>query len=212
MKAKLRVKCFACAFALYFLISTQAVHAQTDIQQTVREFLQAWYVDRKSPDELRNYIAKDNGFHSPSNTTSKAPVTAARVDPVQQLFTGAFTRVPVGSESVRPKTLSDAIEYAPAKRPSTARATGQTSCLTSTDFAICKPDQLPKGTVLPTTKPSGNDPVANYLWHLSDAYKNKLYIVLYSTKGAGLLRETAILYWIQEGKSWKLAAFQGTNW
>jgi hypothetical protein len=66
--------------------------------------------------------------------------------------------------------------------------------------------------VLPAAKPSGNDPIANYLWHLSQAYKNKLYIVLYSTKGAGLLRETAILYWIQEGDSWKLAAFKGTNW
>ena len=213
MREARRPKYFVWGLAFYFLISSEPLNAQADIQKTVRDFLQAWYVDRKSPEELKNYVAKDNGFSLPSNAqSSNALMTAARTDRVNQLFTGAFTKVPIGSEYVPPKTLSDAIEYAPAKRPSTRRTTSRENCLTSVEFAICTPDQLPKGAVLPATKPSGNDPGANYLWHLSHASKGKLYVVLYSTKGEGLLRETAILYWIQEDNSWKLAAFKGTNW
>jgi len=50
------------------------------------------------------------------------------------------------------------------------------------------------------------------LYHLTQAYKNKLYVAIYSTKGAGMLKETAVTYWIQENGLWKLAAFMGTNW
>jgi hypothetical protein len=39
-----------------------------------------------------------------------------------------------------------------------------------------------------------------------------LYVVVYTAKGAGMLKETAVTYWIQENGSWKLAAFMGTNW
>jgi hypothetical protein len=31
------------------------------------------------------------------------------------------------------------------------------------------------------------------------------------TTGAGLLKEAAVVYWIREGRIWKLAAFQGTD-
>jgi hypothetical protein len=194
-----------------FLVPIMRCYGQTDIQQAVQQFLQAWYVDKKPAAELKGYIAKDNGFYLPQLNSSNRPLTAARTDPVAQLFDGAFVRGPLTAEIVPPKTLSDAIEYPPAKRPSTARSTGP-SCLTSVQFAICRPDQLPPGAVLPARKPTGNDPVAKYLWHLTQAYKGKLYVVLYTTKGGGLLRETAILYWIQEGGDWKLAAFQGTDW
>ena len=202
-----------CGLTLSLLIPTKVL-SQTDVQTTVRTFLQSWYVERKSPEELGSYIAKDNGFAlTQSAQPPNAPRTAAPTDPVKALFTGAFTKGPVGAEAAMPKTLSDVIEYGPAKNVRAATAKTPFRCsLTSIEFAICKPEELPKGSVLPMSKPSGKDPVATYLWHLSQNYKDKLYIVLYSTKGAGLLRETAIQYWIQEGGSWKLAAFQGTNW
>jgi hypothetical protein len=194
-----------------FAQSAQPVPA--DLQTTVQSFLQAWYVDRKSPNELKSYIAKDNGFSLLPLTSANRPATEARADPVQQLFRGAFTPVPIGAEISAPKSLRDAIEYPPAKRPVTERAvTQQPPCLTSETFAICKPDQLPKGSVLPTEKPAGKDPIATYLWHLATTYQGNLYIVLYTTTGAGLLKETAILYWIPEGGTWKLAAFMGTDW
>lgn len=202
-----------CGLALSLLISPKTL-AQTDVQTTVRTFLQSWYVERKSPEELRSYVARDNGFALPrSAQPPNAPRTAGPKDPISELFAGAFTKGPVGAEAAMPKTLSDVIEYGPAKNVRAAGAKNFPRCsLTSIEFAICKPEELPKGAVLPASKPSGKDPVATYLWHLSQDYKNQLYIVLYSTKGAGLLRETAILYWIQEGGSWKLAAFEGTNW
>ncbi|HYW39057.1 MAG TPA: hypothetical protein VE957_13160 [Terriglobales bacterium] len=207
------LKYIAFGLALSFLLQPRPLHAQAEVQKTVRDFLQAWYVDRQSPEQLKSYIAKDNGF----NLVQKAQPTGGReaataTDPVNRLFTDAFTKGTSKAELARPKTLSEMIEYAPAKKTASTASSGQLSCMASIEFALCKPGQLPKGAVLPANKPSGKDPVANYLWHLNQDYKNKLYIVLYSTKGAGLLRETAILYWIQEGNSWKLAAFEGTNW
>jgi len=213
MKHARRLKYLVSVLVLSFLLPPQPLHAQADVQKTVRDFLQAWYVDRQSPEQLKSYIAKDNGFNlAQSAQPSTARAATALTDPVNRLFTGAFTKGPIGAELATPKTLSEVIEYAPAKKPAAMASTGQQTCLTSIEFAVCKPEQLPKGAVLPANKPSGKDPVADYLWHLNQDYKNKLYIVLYSTKGAGLLRETAILYWIQEGSSWKLAAFEGTNW
>jgi|SRR5580693_299218 hypothetical protein len=213
MKNARRLKYLAWALAFCFLLRPMPLYAQADVQKTVQEFLQAWYVDRKSPEELRSYVAKDNGFTLAQKAhPANAPALAVQVDPVSQLFNGAFTKAPAGLELTRPKTLGEMIEYAPAKKQAAMASSGQQTCLSSNEFAVCKPEQLPKGAVLPASKPSGNDPVASYLWHLSQVYKNKLYIVLYSTKGAGLLRETAIQYWIQEGNSWKLAAFEGTNW
>ena len=213
MRHARRLKYLAFGLALCFLFPPEPLHAQADVQTTVRDFLQAWYVDRKSPEQLKSYIAKDNGFNLAQGAQpSTARAASASTDPVNRLFMGAFTKGTVGAEFAAPKTLSEVIEYAPAKKSTAMASTGQQTCLTSIEFAVCKPEQLPRGAVLPAKKPSGKDPVANYLWHLNQDYKNRLYIVLYSTKGAGLLRETAILYWIQEGSSWKLAAFEGTNW
>ena len=52
---------------------------------------------------------------------------------------------------------------------------------------------------------------AKYLDHLTREYKRRLYVVLYATKGSGLLRENVVLYWILEDSSWKVAMFQGTD-
>jgi hypothetical protein len=189
-----------------------SLRAQGDIQSAVRAFLQAWYVDKKSPDELKTFVAKDNGFNlTAAAATSKAPLTAARADPVHSLFAGAFVSVPVGMRLEPAKTLSDAIEFPPAKAPG-AMTRSSPGALVSSEFAVYKPEALPKGGFLPARKPGGNDPVANYLYRLTQAYKGKLYVVVYSTKGAGMLRETAVTYWIPENGVWKLAAFMGTNW
>lgn len=212
MKNLHRLTCLICGLMTCLLGPCRALFPQDDIQQTVQQFLQAWYVDKKPASELKSYIAKDNGFNLRQLSPTGRPITEARGDPVNQLFAGAFAKVPIGAQIVPSKTLSDAIEYPPAKHPSMSRGSGQRSCLTTTEFLVCRPEQLPPGAVLPATQPSGKDPVANFLWHLSQSYKGKLYVVLYTTKGAGLLRETAILYWIQEDNSWKLAAFEGTDW
>lgn len=204
------------------LIVPLSARAQADAQKTVREFLQAWYVDRKSPEDLKSYVARDNGFNV-GRSQAKGPVALAQQEPVNELFTGAFTKGTIRSESALPQTLGEMIEYAPAKKlqaiaganpkPKQASKQYQPNCaMASEEFAVCKPEELPRGTVLPGSKPLSSDALAMYLWHLSQDYKGKLYVVLYSTKGAGLLRETAIQYWIQEDGAWKLAAFKGTNW
>jgi hypothetical protein len=54
--------------------------------------------------------------------------------------------------------------------------------------------------------------VAGFLYHLTQAYKGKLYVVLYTVKGPDMLKETAVTYWIQENGTWKIAAFMGTDW
>jgi hypothetical protein len=197
--------------ALGIVASLLSLHAQADIQPAVRAFLQAWYVDKKSPDELKSFVAKDNGFNLTPAAPSKAPLTAARADPVRALFAGAFVSVPVGMRYEPPKTLGDAIEFPPAKAPGAMTMSSQ-GAIISSEFAIYKPEALPKGSVLPVRKPSGNDPVANYLYHLTQAYKGTLYVVIYATKGAGMLQETAVTYWIPENGVWKLAAFMGANW
>jgi hypothetical protein len=230
MRHSRRLKYFVGGLALCCLASSAPLRAQSDIQQTVRAFLQAWYVDGKGADELKAYIANDNGFNlAPpparvSATTSKPSTEralkpmekAAPADPVTQLFTGAFKSTPPSGTSTAPsenrmlreehavqRPLGDFIEYVPVK--------SMAKCSSSPEFAVCRPADLPKGSLLPSSKPSGNDPVANFLWHLSQAYKNKLYIVMYSTKAEGLVREGVIQYWIQEGNSWKLAAFVGLD-
>jgi hypothetical protein len=217
MRNARRLKYLASGLALCFLLPPAPLYAQADVQKTVREFLQAWYLDRKTPEELRSYVAKDNGFNLAPPSTARA--AAASPDPVNRLFTGAFTKGPNAADlAAQPKTLNELIEFSrpkiPAKKQGAMPSTDTLlkDCMATIEFALCKPEQTPKGSVLPASKPSGKDPVANYLWHLSQDYKNKLYIVFYSTKGPGLLRETAILYWIQEDNSWKLAAFEGTNW
>jgi hypothetical protein len=198
--------------AVGLVASLLPLYAQGDIQPAVRAFLQAWYVDKKSPDELKSFVAKDNGFNLiPAATSSKAPLTAARADPVRALFAGAFVSPRVGMRFEPPKTLSDAIEFPPAKAPG-ARTMSVRGAIVSSEFAIYTPEALPKGGFLPVRKPSGDDPVANYLYHLTQAYKGKLYIAIYSAKGGGMRQETAVTYWIPENGVWKLAAFMGTNW
>jgi hypothetical protein len=187
------------------------VHAQGDIQSVVRAFLQAWYVDKKSPDELKSFIAKDNGFNLQQKTPSSRPGTAAQADPIRELFRSAFVPPKVGERIDPPKSLSDAISFPPSQQPGAQTRSGPGAIITN-EYAIYKPEALPKGSFLPTGKPSGTDPVANYLYHLTQAYKGKLYVVVYATKGAGMLQETAVTYWIQENGEWKLAAFMGTNW
>lgn len=216
-------QCLAGVSLVASLLTTpQRARAQADVQKTVWEFLQAWYVERKSPEDLKRYVARDNGFNL-GRPQAKGPAALSQQDPVNQLFTGAFTKGAITPESAVPRTLGEMIEYAPAKKPKAIAAANlkqkqaskqsQPNCaMASEEFAICKPEELPRGAVLPASKPLSRDPLAMYLWHLSQDYKEKLYVALYSTKGVGLLRETAIQYWIQEDGAWKLAAFKGTNW
>ena len=206
------LKYSVCSVALIVLSSCLPLYAQADIESTVRNFLQAWYVDKKNPDELSKFIAKDNAFEFAPMESSSSSKSAALVDPWKQVFAGAFAKVPIGARFEAPRSLSDAIEFPPSKNGTAMRTMSREHAIMSGEFAIFKPDALPKGSVLPVSKPSGSDPVAKFLYHLSEAYKDKLYIVVYATKGAGLLRETSVLYWIQEDNSWKLAAFMGTNW
>jgi hypothetical protein len=200
------------AVALGIVASILPLRAQGDIQTTVRAFLQAWYVDKQSPDSLKSFVAKDNGFNlAPAAPPSKTPLTAARVDPVHALFARAFVSPPIGARYEPPKSLSDAIEYPPAKAPG-AMTRSAKGVILSSEFAIYTAEAAPKGSFLPAAKPSVGDPVTNYLYHLTQAYKGRLYVVVYTAKGAGMLKETAVTYWIQENGSWKLAAFMGTNW
>lgn len=199
--------------AVGIVASLLLLHAQGDIQPAVRAFLQAWYVDKKSPDELKSFVAKDNGFKLiPAATPSKAPLTEARADPLHELFARAFVSPPVGMRFEPPKSLSDAIEFPPAKAPGAMRTMSSQGAIVSSEFAIYKPEALLRGSFFPAGKPGGIDPVANYLYHLTQAYKGKLYVVIYATKGAGMLQETAVTYWILENGAWKLAAFMGTDW
>lgn len=208
--ARLKYRIAGAAFGI--MASLLPLQAQGDIQAAVRSFLQAWYVDKKSPDELKSFVAKDNGFNIlPKAPLSKTPVTQSHADPLRELFTRAFVPPPVGARFEPPKSLGDAIEFPPAKNPGALTRSGP-GTIVSSEFAIYKPEALPKGSFLPAGKPNGNDPVANYLYHLTQAYKGKLYVVIYATKGAGMLQETAVTYWIQENWAWKLAAFMGTNW
>lgn len=184
-----------------------ALQAQTDIQTAVTSFLQAWYVEKASPAQLKSFIANDNGFQL--QAPAIAPRTARQADPVTQLFTGAFVPPKIGERALSPKSLSDVIEYSPAKSSAVRANPGD---IVTNEYAIYKAESLPKGSLLPAGKPAGTDPVANFLYHLTQAYPNKLYVVLYAVKGANMLQETAITYWIQEAGVWKLAAFMGTNW
>jgi len=68
------------------LLPVRPLFCQADIQTTVQQFLQAWYVDKKPAAELKSYIANDNGFNLPQWGLSGVPVTAARADPVMQLI------------------------------------------------------------------------------------------------------------------------------
>jgi len=190
--------------------SLYVLQAQADIQSAVRSFLQAWYVDKKSPEELKSFVAKDNGFRLQPNPSPNRPSASRTADPLSALFTGAFLQPKVGERPAPPpKSLSEAIEYPPAKNQNARTNPGD---IITNDFAIYKAESLPKGSYFPANQPTGNDPVANFLYHLTQTYKGNLYVVLYAVKGGGMLQETAVTYWIQEDGAWKLAAFMGTNW
>lgn len=202
------IECRVPWVAVALLVFAPAVEGQSDIQSAVRAFLQAWYVDKASPEQLKSFVAKDNGFQSPP--PASGPVTARRVDPMSQLFSGAFAPPKVGERPAPPpKTLSDAIEYPSAKNRTARTNPGD---IVTNEFAIYNPKSLPKGSYLPTKKPASADPVATFLYHLTQAYPGKLYVVLYTVKGANMLQEAVVTYWIQENGAWKMAAFMGTDW
>jgi hypothetical protein len=195
------------------LASLATLYAQADIQSAVTAFLQAWYVDKKSPTELKSFVAKDNAFNlQQQKSAAKGRSSAQVADPLTQLFRGAFSQPKRGERAAPPpKTLSDAIEYPPAKAPG-ERTMNTSGAIITDDLAIYRADSQQAKSFLPAKKPSGSDPVANYLYHLTQAYKGKLYVATYAVKGAGMLHETAVTYWIREDGAWKLSAFVGTNW
>jgi hypothetical protein len=192
------------------LAPVETLQAQADIESRVRAFLQAWYVDKKL-DEMKSFIATDNGFNLQPAPSSNLPSASRAPDPVSTLFNGAFTPPKVGERTVAPRSLSDVIEYPPAKTQSRAPRAA-TGVIITNEFAIYPAEALPKGSYLPIGKPAGNDKVAGFLYHLTQAYKGKLYVVLYTVKGPDMLKETAVTYWIQENGTWKIAAFMGTDW
>ena len=85
-------------------------------------------------------------------------------------------------------------------------------------FAIISPDSAADSLFPQSNIPSGQlDPPSQFLGHLREKYfssnpdQNRLSLVVYTTNGDGLVRETSVLYWIKEQTGWKLAAFQGTD-
>lgn len=186
--------------ALAIWAPLHSLQAQPDVESTVRAFLQAWYVDKKPAADLKGFIAKVNGF-------SLQPPANKAADPLSALFAGAFLPLKAGERAVAPpKSLSDAIEF-PAAR--TARMAP--GVIVNNEFAIYPAEALPQGTYLPTRKPDSDDPVAKFLYNLTQAYRGKLDVALYTVKGAGMLKEAAVTYWTQENGAWKMAAFMGTN-
>ena len=209
---------YRCVAALAAAASLASLYAQADIQTAVRNFLQAWYVDRKSPEELKSFVASDNAFNQqPPNPVAAAPAgrgpsraRSAPPDPLREFFRGAFPPSKVGERAAPPpKSLSDAIEYPPARVQGARTMPGS---IITNEFAIYPAGSQAAKSFLPAKKPTGNDRVAAYLYHLTQAYKGKLYVVVYTAKGSGMLRETAFTYWIQENGAWKISAFMGTNW
>jgi hypothetical protein len=86
------------------------------------------------------------------------------------------------------------------------------------NFAIVVPELAALSLFPPEKVPQEKlDPPSQLLWHLRNQYyksnekENRLYLVVYSTTGTGLLQETSVLYWIREQAGRKLAAFQGTE-
>jgi hypothetical protein len=181
------------------------------IRTVVQQVLQTWYV-KQDYTALIQFIAKDNAFSFPP--IREEMHVASTPSQWGKLFHEAFT-----DRSEHFGQLREAIGFS-VDNSSDARSMRflNANQLGNVEdpFGIVSPDSVPPGMFFPLIDVSPKqrarfDPRAEYLDHLNRDYKGHLFVVLYATKGAGLLKETAVLYWILENDNWRLAAFQGTD-
>lgn len=180
------------------------------LRSTVTDFLQTWYVKRDY-DGAAKFIAKDNAFASSDVRTE---MQLAPVDrPWRRIFDESFHESSEHIESLRAAigySRPDADNSPQTMTYMNANPAGEIS----DPFAIIDPESTPPGSFFPRLDLSAkqrerSDARAKFLDHLQRDYKGRLSIVVYSTKGSALLHETVVQYWIKEGGSWRLAAFQG---
>jgi hypothetical protein len=176
----------------------------------VHDFLQAWYVDQNL-DSLGGFIATDNS----ENYLADRGMLPNDVflSYWASLFYSAFEERP---GLVRFESLKDAISYEEPDFPTESRLSYRND--PGSNFAIVVPELAALSLFPPEKVPQEKlDPPSQLLWHLRNQYfksnekENRLYLVVYSTTGTGLLQETSVLYWIREQAGRKLAAFQGTE-
>jgi hypothetical protein len=195
-------------------VSDNSQSPSSDLRATVREFLNEWYVRQNLDLLVDRFLATDNSVRALSQRGFLPDGTVKAY--WSNLFAQAFE---AGIGTVRFKELPEAIVFKGAALPKYSSPLSVTNESSSSDgFAILAPDSIAESSFFPPNEAKIDlDPVAQYLLHLKQEYRNKnplqnrLSIVVYSTYGPGLLREGAVLYWVKEGDSWKLAAFQGTD-
>jgi len=187
----------------------------SDLKATVREFLNQWYVRQNLDLLVDRFLAADNSVRALSERGFLPDGTQKSF--WSNIFAQAFE---TGIGTVRFQELPQAIVFKGADLPkSVAPLTFMNESPGSDGFAILVPNSPAEGSFLPPNemKPERPDPVAQYLFRLKQQYRtkdplqNRLSVVVYTTYGPGLLREGAVLYWIKESDTWKLAAFQGTD-
>ena len=213
-RSRTRFVSHAAAVIALTLIVVYGLKAQNEkaLLSTVKDFLNTWYITRDYG-RLMQFVAKDNAL-SDQGIRSEMSRDGHEVSWSQIFGAG------VPSRSARFAKLEDAITYS---IPSLPADSGRLKYLNAgpggevkDPFAIIDPASAPPGSLLPRADlPERErlefDSLARYLDRLNRDYKGHLYVVVYTTKGRDLPRETAVLYWILED-GWKLALFQGTDW
>jgi hypothetical protein len=183
----------------------------SDLRQTARDFLQTWYVEQNL-DWVGRFVAEDDStrFLITRGVLPKGTFMSYWAS----LFDSAFDERP---GAVKFDSLKEAIGYPePSRLRSQPKLTNLNEPLEDY-FAIISPDSAADSVFPQSGIPAGQlDPPAQFLRHLREKYynsnpgQNGLNLVVYTTNGQGLVRETSVLYWIKEQTGWKLAAFQGT--
>jgi hypothetical protein len=203
------------------------------LNKAAMTFLNAWYIGRAASSDLKQYIAKDNAYAFAAIKWEMHAEVVDRKMPSaswERIFGGAYaptkpTRQKSETAKQAPATLDDAIEFVPPitrENEWTRKAVTQPKDRdrTKSYYALFDPQDAPPGVFFPKPyvpqpgtpfMPAHFDPRAQYLNHLLKAYPNRLKVMVYSVIGNGLLQEGAVLYWINDGKEWKLAAYQGTD-
>ncbi len=180
-------------------------------RQTVHEFLENWYV-QQNIDRLSQFVAQDNAVRA--LTIKGVLPQGALIAPWVDIFYRAFDSV----GAIHIDALTEAIDYVePSYSPSMAHLSYSNEKPSVDHFAIISPTSAAYFFPADNLTDSDLDSAAQFLRHLKRDYaseavtQNRVQVVVYVTKGAGLVREACILYWINESGVWKLAAFQGTD-
>jgi|HubBroStandDraft_5_1064220.scaffolds.fasta_scaffold109286_2 hypothetical protein len=183
-----------------------------DIKEAVQRFLTTWYVDRDFV-SLLDFVAKDNVYNAANleNLGVKSPAALW-----SRLFSDAFE-----SSSARVAKLQGPLQYHEPDfdEPDIKLRYINSEAVKSgaAAYAIIEPDSLPSGSLFAPSQAtdvqrSRWNLQAKFLDYLREAYRSKLYVVIYSVTAPGLVHETVIQYWVKEGDCWKISAFQGTDW